>query len=421
MAEELHGSALERERPASLIVLLTSRCNMECSYCYRGAEVERDLEWEKLRSALNWFAGAAGPGPEVVFTGGEPLLALDTMRRAMDHLEACLTHVGAATFRVLTNGLLLDDAVLDFLERRDVGIQLSHDGLPGAQDQRRPGSWQVLDGILARIRSDHPRLLERRLTIAVTVHPENADLLAGSCSYLMSRGVRDIQLSPTLQPTPDWDQSGLARLETQFASLHDACREFQRRTGEIPLRLFRRWSVNSGGDGGESGTRDRWECAAPRGSAPAVGLDGQLYACPLFAPGGGRRRSGDGGKLVEAMRWGEPGTDECERRRLESMRRLGAFSAMRPETRRGSRTADCEGCPSRSSCRTCPWTSLWRPEGESGTVPAFLCDFNRTALAWRRRYPPRSAEEQAVRHPSEIEAARQAWLRDLGWHRLERD
>jgi uncharacterized protein len=414
MAEELHRGALGPQdsggiQPlSSLAVLLTSRCNLACSYCYRGQQQrERDLDWPRLRIALDWAVRAAGPRLEFIWTGGEPLLVFATLARAMAYLA---TRAGPRiSHLILTNGLLLGEK-LDRLDRGDVRIQLSHDGVAAAQDLRGRGTWTALDRLLVDLARERPSLLERRLCVAVTVHPENLSHLAEGVAHLLAHGVRDILLSPTLSPVPSWDGRGRDTLEVQFAVLHALCREHERQQGTVPLRLFQRPRRRSAPLAGQ-----RWECGAFLGRAVAVGLDGLIYACPLFAPGGGERPPADTEDLAGAMLWGEPGSPECERRRASNRDRLEAQTSLRTDRRQGR----CAACPSFPSCRICPWATLWLPARDRGRVPAFLCDFHRIALAWRRRYPASGPSASADRLSS-IESERQAWLRALGWHRAIR-
>jgi len=91
-------------------VILTTRCNLKCRYCYGEvledfAQTPDDIEYslsempEYTIDELKRFL-ESDPEPVVIFYGGEPLLAADLMVQLMDEIRA-------KAFIVQTNGTLL--------------------------------------------------------------------------------------------------------------------------------------------------------------------------------------------------------------------------------------------------------------------------------------------------------------------------
>lgn len=119
---------------SSLMLVVTTTCNLSCRYCYEGGR--RSGEFMSLDTALCALdAAALGGKPfHVQFTGGEPLLAADLVFAVLEHIHAEALPVTTA---IQTNGILLNrDAVRKFREHR-TAVGISVDGLPGIQERMR--------------------------------------------------------------------------------------------------------------------------------------------------------------------------------------------------------------------------------------------------------------------------------------------
>ncbi len=126
---------------------VTRRCNLECSHCYLPAVTRKSCEGSALpgdlstREALHLIDEIAAVNPEVmlILSGGEPLLREDIFDLA-GHAT------GKGMMVVLgSNGLLIDEAVVDRLKRSGVsGVSISLDSVePSVHDAARscPGAW----------------------------------------------------------------------------------------------------------------------------------------------------------------------------------------------------------------------------------------------------------------------------------------
>lgn len=121
---------LKSAAPLTLKIQLGMQCNYSCSYCNQASEIgsatptkTADAD-EFLRDLGSWLKGAPG---RIEFWGGEPLLYLAKLQRLVPPLRA---RFPAAEFTMVTNGSLLDEEVLAFIEQYDIFTAISHDG-PG--------------------------------------------------------------------------------------------------------------------------------------------------------------------------------------------------------------------------------------------------------------------------------------------------
>jgi uncharacterized protein len=116
----------------TLLVVLSEKCNLNCSYC--GVD-----KWSKLsidpELYLTEFRKLRAKFPDEIikidFFGGEPLLQLDLIKVILDGVK----NDKNVKFYMPTNGLLLTQETVDFLNEHDIKVGISFDGL--WQDRNR--------------------------------------------------------------------------------------------------------------------------------------------------------------------------------------------------------------------------------------------------------------------------------------------
>ena len=117
--------------PPVLIVSVTSRCNLHCEGCYHQAlrtSTGTEITDERLEKMI---AEAKELGVSfVVFAGGEPLMRPSVLDITENYPEIM--------FLMFTNGLLVNDAVLEKMaKKRNVVPLISLEGYEGDTDGRR--------------------------------------------------------------------------------------------------------------------------------------------------------------------------------------------------------------------------------------------------------------------------------------------
>lgn len=118
-------------KTASLLILgITERCNLNCSYCsftggYSGRRThsEKSMSFDTAKRAIVDYI-ANDPSEEgeypITFYGGEPLLEFDLLRQIVDFAGNFAAELGKKiNFAITTNGTLLDDEFVDYLVLHD--------------------------------------------------------------------------------------------------------------------------------------------------------------------------------------------------------------------------------------------------------------------------------------------------------------
>lgn len=363
-------------------VVLTSRCNLACGYCYQNAKRAGRMEWETLRAAVDLLLASQQPQVRLLLYGGEPLLELPLIRRAVEYAEGQRPAGKEIRFVLITNGTLLDAQTAAFLEARRFKVQLSFDGVPAAQQVRGAGTFALLDALLDRLRRDHPDL-HRDMSVSPTITAATVGCLADSFDYFLEKGVPEVAVSMSVTPDPGWRPEMIDALDGQFARIFDRSRAHLACTGAVPFALFRKHAAEP-----SSCSRDRPQCSAARGGTVTVDVDGSAYGCVMFAASYQALPPGELRSRLDTLRLGGIGEPSFAPRLdgyAAAAARSGLFDGRAASFSSYGRCADCRFL---GSCCVCP-ASLGRVPGGADLrrVPDPICAFNRVALGYRERFP----------------------------------
>ena len=129
-------------KPHVLILGVTAECNLRCDYCF--------CDWHKEDMSLETAIKAADMAlenfyykkehnipcipekPEILFFGGEPLLKYEEIIKPI-----IIKYSDLFNYSITTNGLLLSEDIVDFLNQHNVSVLFSFDGIPEVQNMQR--------------------------------------------------------------------------------------------------------------------------------------------------------------------------------------------------------------------------------------------------------------------------------------------
>ena len=119
-------------------------CNLACKYCFAG-KGEYDgpkglMSFETGKRALDFLIEKSGTRKnlEVDFFGGEPLLNWDVCKRLVEYGRSIeKEHNKNFRFTLTTNGVLVDDDVIEFCNKEMGNVVLSLDGRKETHDRLR--------------------------------------------------------------------------------------------------------------------------------------------------------------------------------------------------------------------------------------------------------------------------------------------
>ncbi len=154
--EPMAGQLKDKTRGVvkALCLHIAHTCNLNCSYCfasqgkYSGERAVMSLEVGKR--ALDFLIENSGTrrNLEVDFFGGEPLMNYQVVKDIVAYARSIeKQHNKNFRFTLTTNGILIDDDVIEFANREMSNVVLSLDGRKEVHDRFRVdyagnGSWE---------------------------------------------------------------------------------------------------------------------------------------------------------------------------------------------------------------------------------------------------------------------------------------
>ncbi|MBM6896388.1 thioether cross-link-forming SCIFF peptide maturase [Pseudoflavonifractor capillosus] len=149
---------MQKDAPVKALCLHVSHdCNLRCKYCFAstgdfGTGHRMTMNVETAKKAIDFVIARSGKrrNIEVDFFGGEPLMAMDTVKATVDYARSLeKEHNKNFRFTITTNGILLDDENIAYINENMSNAVLSLDGRPEVNDNMRPtingkGSYDVI-------------------------------------------------------------------------------------------------------------------------------------------------------------------------------------------------------------------------------------------------------------------------------------
>ena len=271
----------------ALCLHVAHTCNLNCSYCFASqGKYHGDravMPFEVGKQALDFLIANSGSrrNLEVDFFGGEPLMNFDTVKRLVAYARSVEKEHGKNfRFTLTTNGMLIDEEVIDFANRECANVVLSLDGRREIHDRFRVdyagnGSWD-------RIVPKFQRLVEARggknYYMRGTFTHANPDFLK-DIQVMLDLGFRELSMEPVV--CAEGDPSALTEedLPVVLQQYEDLARLLVRRRKEGDPFTFYHYMIDlSGGP-----------CVYKRISGCGSGTEymavtpwGDLYPCHQF-------------------------------------------------------------------------------------------------------------------------------------------
>ena len=195
----------------ALCLHVAHTCNLNCSYCFASQgkyQGERALmSFETGKRAFDFLIENSGTrrNLEVDFFGGEPLMNWEVVVKLVEYARSIeKQHNKNFRFTLTTNGVLLDDEKIDFLNEHMSNVVLSLDGRPEIHDHFRKdytgrGSYDV---ILPKFK----RLVEKRegknYYMRGTFTHNNVDF-TNDIFHMADLGFKELSMEPVVCPPGD--------------------------------------------------------------------------------------------------------------------------------------------------------------------------------------------------------------------------
>lgn len=262
-------------------------CNLACKYCFAG-KGEYDgpkglMSFETGKRALDFLVEQSGTrhNLEVDFFGGEPLLNWDVCKKLVEYGRSIEKKYNKNfRFTVTTNGVLLNDEIMDFCNKEMGNVVLSLDGRKETHDRLRitRKNTDSYDMIIDKFKKFAQSRNQKDYYMRGTYTHFNTDF-SKDVIHMADEGFKELSIEPVVcDPSEDYalKDSDLPVLKEQYEILaNEMLRRYRKGNGFT----FYHYMIDL----------DAGPCIVKRVSGCGVGTeymavtpDGELYPCHQF-------------------------------------------------------------------------------------------------------------------------------------------
>ncbi|MBR2337244.1 MAG: thioether cross-link-forming SCIFF peptide maturase [Clostridia bacterium] len=195
----------------ALCLHVAHTCNLNCSYCfasqgkYHGERAV--MSYEVGKRALDFLIENSGTrrNLEVDFFGGEPLMNFDVVKRLVAYARGIEKEKNKNfRFTLTTNGVLVDDDVIEFANKEMSNVVLSLDGRKEVHDKFRvdysgKGSWE---NIVPKFQKFVKERGNKDYYMRGTFTHHNPDFLE-DIKTMLDLGFTELSMEPVVCPSGD--------------------------------------------------------------------------------------------------------------------------------------------------------------------------------------------------------------------------
>ena len=214
----------------ALCLHIAHDCNLACRYCfaeegeYHGRRAI--MSYEVGKKALDFLMANSGnrTNLEVDFFGGEPLMNWEVVKQLVAYGRSLEEeHHKKFRFTITTNGVLLNDEILEFVNKEMGNMVLSIDGRKEVHDRMRPhrGGQGSYDEIVPKFKKAAESRGQMNYYVRGTYTHYNTDF-AKDVLHLADLGFKQISVEPVVAPeTEDYAirEEDLPQLLAQYDEL----------------------------------------------------------------------------------------------------------------------------------------------------------------------------------------------------------
>lgn len=290
-----------------ITVILTEKCNLNCSYCLCNKTFQGRLNFSIAKKAIISLIAKKTPSDNelnILFLGGEPFLEFDLMKKLIGYFSIKYSNM-QCNYKIVTNGTLVKGEIQEWITSLDQNLKLtlSIDGDKSTQNYLRDKSFELIDLDFFKSNKNYS---EANMVIV----PETIHKIAQNISCLEKKG---FYVKAVLADGIDWSgQSNSSILIEQLKLLID---HYIENLEIVPCSLLSMATQIAGSD--------KFQCCHAGENSFTIDTSGLIYSCQRSTP------YYNGGK------WSIP-------QKNLSLINVGYFCS------------DCESCIARDICNVCP-------------------------------------------------------------------
>jgi len=333
---------------------LTHRCNLVCRYCYAGQAFKQDMSLDTARKAVDFAVRVTPPGRKIkiCFFGGEPFLCFERMQAITAYIhERAQETEHPVGFSITSNGTILTQPMLDFLQAEEIDLCISLDGPAHVHDLNRRygnGCGSFTD-VAANLQKAMAQL--DMVQVNAVYDPETVAFLPQTVDFLIGLGTAVIHLNPDIGAS--WNGVSSGQLQDAFKRIADTYIQCYEQGQEIAINVIDSKIILflKGGYGVEDmcGMGETQWAFAPSGN---------IYPCERFI----------GEDDDEALRLGNLNSG------LDRIRQCALLE------RKGNRNKACQACGFKEFCMNWCGCTNYYMTGNINLAGSLLCSMEKAAI-----------------------------------------
>ena len=260
-------------------------CNLRCEYCFASTgdfgKGRKLMTFETGKKAIDFLLEKSGDREnlELDFFGGEPLMNFEVVKQIVEYARSREKEYGKRfRFTITTNGMLLDDDKIDFINKEMSNVVLSIDGRKEVNDniRKRVDGSGCYDVILPKFKKLVEKRGDKEYYVRGTFTKHNLDFSEDVFS-LYDEGFDQISVEPVVcEPPYALTEKELSAIFSEYERLSARILENEKHGGKFNFFHFML-------------DLDQGPCAIKRlrgcgcgNEYVAITPDGDIYPCHQF-------------------------------------------------------------------------------------------------------------------------------------------
>lgn len=251
---------------------LTYKCNLNCEYCYVDKKLSKSMNMKIALSAVDFLmtkGGRSRKSVDIVFIGGEPLIEWKNMLKIIFYSKqlAAKAKISIGTIGFPTNGLLLNEKILDYCRRENIQVAVSIDGF---NNKRRTLTGE---NSFYLVEKKIPLLLKYADVVRIrsTIHPDYVNGSAKNFKKFLELGFTKIDMQPVtgIMWSPAQKRIYLKNLAASFGEIEKS--QLKNKTA-VDMKHLRDFISNCQEEKGCPKVKEEF----------LVDVDGNIYPCEFY-------------------------------------------------------------------------------------------------------------------------------------------
>lgn len=202
---------------------LTTRCQMDCGYCFVKKTDER-MSADVARQGIDFLMQSPGVNKLLAIYGGDPFLEFPLIKEMTLYArELAKSAKKKCAISICTNLTILTDEQIDFIKKHDFRITVSLVGPEKIHDKYRyflkgTGTYKKVIHNFRRLADCVPK---QNLIISYVVLPSISHLIFNNFVFLLDLGLSNNFNFEIIQDFEEWTETAQANFVEQFDKISD--------------------------------------------------------------------------------------------------------------------------------------------------------------------------------------------------------